>query len=254
MENDTTPQITLLRAAKLQLAPALASLPVFAVLAWWLNTQGIPNIFALLLTVVFVETPISWAIMLRHVRRENDNAFSFAKAFPWMKKNPWWLYLFVGIPLIIFSAGMVAVVTPAIDSILVPALFAWVPDWFLMIPDPEIFSSLPRLLVLTLWASMLFGMVLIGGFTQEIYARGFLLPRIAHLGAVAPLYNALLFAVLHLIAPWSWISFFVMTLPWAYLVWWRRSTKIGLFIHIGMLALQWVGMSMVVFGLVEMPG
>ena len=41
-----------------------------------------------------------------------------------------------------------------------------------------------------------------------------------------------------------------MVLPWSYLVWWRRSVKFGFFIHVGMLALQWLGMTMMVFGLV----
>jgi hypothetical protein len=80
-----------------------------------------------------------------------------------------------------------------------------------------------------------------------------LLPRTQHMGRWAPAYNALLFAMLHTAAPWAWPGFFLMTLPWSYLVWWRRSVKIGLFIHIGMLALQWLGMTMVIFGFVEMP-
>ena len=122
-----------------------------------------------------------------------------------------------------------------------------------MRPGPAMFASLSRELVFILWGLMLLGMVLLGGFTQELYSRGFLLPRMAHMGKIAPAYNALLFAVFHLIAPWNWLGFFLMTLPWAYMVWWRRSSKIGLFIHVGMLALQWVGMTMVLFGVVPMP-
>ena len=44
-----------------------------------------------------------------------------------------------------------------------------------------------------------------------------------------------------------------MVLPWAYLVWWKRSVKIGLFVHVGMLALQWLGMTMILFGVVPVP-
>ena len=253
MDNDTTSQLTLLEAAKLQFLPGLASVPVFAVLAWWLSGHGIPNIFALMLTVMFVETPLCWLIMLRHVRAENNGSFSFAQAFPWMAKNPWWLYLLIGVPLIIISAAMVAAIGPRIDAIVIPALFSGVPDWFTMLPDPSVFTSLPRSLMLLMWATMLVGLILLGGFTQELYSRGFLLPRMESMGRVAPLYNALMFAIFHFIAPWSWPTFFLMVLPWAYLVWWRRSTKIGLFIHVGMLTLQWLGMTMVVFGVVEMP-
>jgi hypothetical protein len=73
------------------------------------------------------------------------------------------------------------------------------------------------------------------------------------MGNWAPAYNALLFSVFHLIAPWNWAGFFLMTLPWAYLVWWRRSIRIGLFVHIGMLTIQWIGLTLMVFGMVPKP-
>lgn len=253
MDMNKTSQFNLLEAAKLQFIPGLASVPVFAILAWWLSGQGLPNIFALMLTIIFVETPLSWMIMLRHVRAENNGNFSIAAAFPWMDKNPWWLYLLIGLPLILLSAAIVAAIGPRIDAQIIPVLFAWVPDWFTMLPDPNVFTTLPRRTMLIMWATMFIGMILLGGPTQELYSRGFLLPRVQSMGRVAPLYNAALFAVFHFIAPWAWPSFFLMVLPWSYLVWWRRSTRIGLFIHVGMLTLQWLGMTMVVFGVVEMP-
>ena len=253
MENPSTPHLSLWEAAKLQFFPGLASVPVFAILAWWFSTQGLPNIFALMLTVMFVETPLSWFIMIRRVRAENNGNFSMAALFPWMQKNPWWLYLFIGLPLVLISAAMVAAIGPKLDAHIIESFFSWVPDWFTMIPDPNAFSMTSRSVMLSMWALMLVGMILMGGITQELYSRGFLLPRMQHMGRVAPLYNALLFAVFHFIAPWAWTTFFLMVLPWSYLVWWRRSTKIGLFIHVGMLFLQWLGMTMVLFGVVEMP-
>ncbi len=241
------------QAAVLQLTPGLASLPVFAVLAWVLAGQGIPNIFALALTILLVEAPVTWVIMLRHVRRETGARLTFATAFPWTASIPWWQYLLIGLPVIFFSIGMIVGVDPRLAELLLGSIFTWVPEWFVMHPDPSMFTSLSRELLLMLWGLMLVGVVIIGGFTQELYARGFLLPRIQHLGKWAPAYNALLFSILHLIAPWSWIAFFVMTLPWAYLVWWRKSVKIGLFIHIGMLVFQWLGLTLLVFGLVPSP-
>ena len=122
-----------------------------------------------------------------------------------------------------------------------------------MRPDPDMFKTLSQGMLLALWALMFVSMIVVGGVTQELYSRGFLLPRTEHFGWWAPAFNALLFAIFHIIAPWSWAVFFLMSLPWAYVVWWRRSVKIGLFIHIGMLGLQWLGMTMVIFGFVEMP-
>ncbi len=241
------------QAAQLQLVPGLCSLPVFGLLAWVLSGQGLPNIFALALTILLVEVPVTWWIMIRRVRRETGGRFSFAEAFPWFGPVPWWQYLLIGIPLVLFSMAMIAGIGPRIEAVLLQSAFAWVPDWFLMRPDPQMFTTLSRPALLTLWALMLVSMVVLGGVTQELYARGFLLPRSVRMGPLAPAFNALLFAVFHLIAPWSWPVFFVMVLPWAYVVWWRRSVRLGLFIHVGMLGLQWLGMTALVFGLVKAP-
>ncbi len=249
----TAKSLTARQAALLQLAPGIASLPVFAIIAGVLAGKGIPNMFALGLTILLIEVPVTWAIMVRHVRRETGNSFSFAKAFPWSASIPWWQYPLIGLPVIIFSMLMIVGVGPRIEAVILHSAFTWVPDWFVMRPDPSMFAELSRELLLALWGLMFVAMVVVGGATQELFARGFLLPRTEHLGNWAPAFNALLFSIAHLIAPWSWTSFFLMTLPWAYLVWWRRSVKIGLFVHVGMLALQWLGLTFVVFGLVPAP-
>ena len=258
-QNETRPsatvssQLSVAQAAVMQILPGLLSLPVFAVIAFTLSQNGVPNIYALGIAILLIEVPVTWAIIIWRVRNESDGGFSAAKAFPWHASIPWWQYLVIGLPIILFSMIMIAGIGPRIAGIILNSVFTWVPDWFVMRPDPAIFSSLSKEMLLALWVLILVAMVLVGGFTQELFARGFLLPRTEHLGRWAPALNALFFAILHTIAPWDWVGFFLMTLPWAYLVWWRRSVKIGLFIHVGMLALQWLGLTMVVFGLVPAP-
>jgi len=249
----STKSISAGEAALLQVAPGLASFPVFALLAFMFSRQGVPNIFALTLTVVLVEVPLCWAIMVHRVRKETGG-FQLRDAFPWTASVPWWQYLVIGVPLIFFSMFMIVGIGPRIDTVFLDGTFSWVPDWFAMRPDPSVFASMSRALSMALWVMMLFGLVIAGGFTQELYSRGCRLPRTAHLGWWAPALNACLFAMLHTVAPWSWPVFFTMTLPWAYLVWWRRSVKIGLFIHVGMLGLQWLVMTLVIFGVVQVPG
>ncbi len=246
-------QLPLGRAALLQVLPGVPTLLAYVVLAAILVPRGWPNILALMLAVLLAEVPVSWTIMVRQVRRESERRFTLADAFPWRERIPFWVYLVVGVPLVLLSMIMIAAVGPAIDRALLAGPFGWVPEWFAMRPDPELFATLPRGRVHVIWALMLVSFVLVGGVTQELYSRGFLLPRMAGLGAGAPALNAALFAMFHLVAPWSWPAFFLMTLPWAYVVWWRRSVKIGLFIHVGMLFLQWLLLTALAFGIVEPP-
>ena len=240
-------ELSIRRALFLQILPGLASLPIYAVLAFWFSAVKLPAMFALTIAIVAVEAPVSWYLIVR-LTREEHGKFSFAAAFPWMGKLRWYHYLAIGLPLIFVSMALNIGLAPMTQEPIRAALFSWVPEWFVMRPDPSAFASLPQGVVIGFWLAMLPGMVLIGGATQELYSRGFLLPRTQQFGPVAPLINAAGFAMLHVIAPWDWPVFFVMTLLWALLVWRYRSTRIGLFIHIGMLALQWMGMGLLVFG------
>lgn len=245
--------LTAKQAALLQLAPGVLSLPFFALVASVLAAKGIPNIFALSLTILLVEVPVAWAIIVRYTRRESAGRFSFAQAFPWRASIPWWQYLLVGLPVILFSMFVIVGIGPRIEAGLLSNVFDWVPAWFVLRPDPTLFAGMSRGVLIAFLTFMFISMIVVGGFTQELFARGFLLPRTAHMGTKAPVFNALMFAIFHMIAPWSWATFFIMTLPWAYLVWWKRSVKIGIFIHVGMLALQWLAMTLFALGVIAPP-
>lgn len=89
--------------------------------------------------------------------------------------------------------------------------------------------------------------------TQELYHRGFLLPRAAHLGWWAVPFNGVSFALLHLAAPWGWPFFFLAGTVWAAATYRWKSVQLGLAGHVGMLALGWLMMTLVMFGVISMP-
>lgn len=237
------------RAAVLQLLPGIANLIVYLPLAALFAALKLPAIMALGFSLLIAEVPLSWAIMVRRVKVETGSTFRLADAFPWRTRIPVWQYLVVGLPAVALSVALVGIATFGLGAGLRSALFAWLPSWYYVSPDPSAFSALssgPKV-VLAVMSLLVFAGV--GGITQELYSRGFLLPRMAHLGAGAPALNALLFGVFHLGFPWNWPGFFLLALPWAYLVWWKRSIKIGLFAHVGMLLIQSVGMILLLLGI-----
>lgn len=253
-DRPTRQSMTATEAGILQLAPGAGSLLAYTALAAVMSGLGVPNMLTLMLAILIAEVPISWTIMIRRVRRETGGGFSLKDAFPWHRKVPAWVYALIGVPVVLLSTAVIVGLNPPIESALLSGPFAWVPEWFVLAPDPNMFGQLSRGALLAMWGMGLVGGVIVGGFTQELFARGFLLPRTEHLGAAAPAFNATMFAVFHLIAPWGWVGFFIIALPWAYLVWWRRSVKIGLFCHVGMLGLQWLALTMMVFGLAPTQG
>ncbi|MFC7549044.1 CPBP family intramembrane glutamic endopeptidase [Plantactinospora sp. GCM10030261] len=75
------------------------------------------------------------------------------------------------------------------------------------------------------------------GFTlpliEEIYFRGFLMPRIAHVGVGAPILNTVLFSVYHFWAPWTVLSKIIFMFPAVWLVWRKRDIRISIGMHPG---------------------
>ncbi|GAA0607764.1 CPBP family intramembrane metalloprotease [Kribbella sandramycini] len=68
---------------------------------------------------------------------------------------------------------------------------------------------------------------------EELYFRGFLLPRLAHLGATAPILNTVLFALYHFWAPWTFFSKLVFFLPGPWLVWKKHDIRLSIAMHVG---------------------
>ncbi len=236
----------------MHLAPGLAVAVGYAVFAAVLTAIGLPNMMALMLAVLLVEAPLLYWLMRRASTRKLGHV-DWTWILPWKQRTPAWVYIVVGLPLILFSVAVIAGVTPAIGDVIFERLFSELPDWFALRQDPDMFAGLSRTTLWLMWAGSLVAFVLVGGVMQEVYFRGFLLPRLERLGHWGPVLNAGLFAVYHFVTPWSWPGFFIMVVPWAYVVRWRRSLQLGIFIHVGMLLVQTLMMTLLLLGLVPPP-
>ena len=66
---------------------------------------------------------------------------------------------------------------------------------------------------------------------EELYYRGYLMPRIGYLGWAAPAVNAFLFSVQHFWQPFNYLLIFLIVLPQAYLVWRKHNIYISMLTH-----------------------
>jgi uncharacterized protein len=83
-------------------------------------------------------------------------------------------------------------------------------------------------------ACLLLFNVILGPLVEELYFRGYLLPRLHRFGIWAPLINVSLFATYHLWKPWDVLTLIVILLPMGYAVWRTRDIRIGIAVHIGL--------------------
>jgi hypothetical protein len=86
---------------------------------------------------------------------------------------------------------------------------------------------------------------LVAPIIEEVYFRGFLLPKMESLGVVAPMVNAFLFAIYHFYFPWNVPAILIGFTPIAYAVWATENLSIGMFTHIlfnllGVLQMVWL--------------
>lgn len=72
----------------------------------------------------------------------------------------------------------------------------------------------------------------VGPVTEELYFRGYLLPRISRFGALAPVINVVLFSLYHFFTPWRNLGRILGLLPMVYTVWWKRDIRIGIAVHV----------------------
>ncbi|GAB3830618.1 CPBP family intramembrane glutamic endopeptidase [Kribbella italica] len=68
---------------------------------------------------------------------------------------------------------------------------------------------------------------------EELYFRGFLMPRLPHQGRLTPLLSSALFSLYHLWAPWPIISRVIFMLPGAWLVWKKKDLRLSIGMHAG---------------------
>jgi membrane protease YdiL (CAAX protease family) len=68
---------------------------------------------------------------------------------------------------------------------------------------------------------------------EELYFRGFLLPRIAHLGGWAPLVSTVLFSLYHFWSPWVFVSRVIFMFPGFWFAWQNKDIRLSIGMHVG---------------------
>ena len=74
--------------------------------------------------------------------------------------------------------------------------------------------------------------VLIAPILEELYFRGYLLPRMARIGIWGPVIHSVLFALYHVWSPWLAIGRALSVLPMVVVVQWKRNIYLGMAAHI----------------------
>ncbi|NLF51124.1 MAG: CPBP family intramembrane metalloprotease [Leptolinea sp.] len=238
--NNSIQRHTLWQTIGLHLIPGMF-LTIFYILSAPLVAKaGYPTYMAILLAIFFVLIPVELGILLNEGKRKTGR-FTLDGIVLNREQLPLWQYIVFGVVLIGWC-GLVFVGLSDMDAAIIRQYFSWIPSVWMLNGDPEILSQFPRTaVVVTIIAGLLLNGIA-GPVVEELYFRGYLLPRIPSSRAWAPVINAVLFSLYHFFSPWQNITRILALLPMVYAVSWKRNIYLSIVVHcsiniIGMLPL-----------------
>jgi uncharacterized protein len=220
-------QLSLPTLLALHLIPGALTTLAFVAMAPLVAAAGYPPIAALLAAILLVMVPCELGLLAWTARSEGVRILEL---IPYRRPLPRrdWLWL---VPALIGLAFLGFGLHMAIEPQLIERLFGWLPKWFVMpIVADQVANYSPTAWIVTLAAY--FGLNgLLGPIVEELYFRGFLLPRMERLGRWAPLVNVSLFSLYHFWSPWQFVARILGVGPLAYAVRWKRNVYLGMVVH-----------------------
>ena len=211
----------------LHLLPGILILAFFLVLTPVLTREGYPTLFCLFLAVAVVLIPFELGFILYQARRKNKT-FSLKGIILYRRKIPLWQYFALISPMLAWALIAYFVFAPPVQGSLKEAYFSWLPAWFFL--EHNLAQSSKAVLLVTWIMGVLFNGIA-GPVVEELYFRGYLLPRISRLRGWAPLLNVFLFSVYHFFSPWRNLERILALLPGAYIIQWKKNIYLGMIPH-----------------------
>ncbi|MBN2565286.1 MAG: CPBP family intramembrane metalloprotease [Candidatus Eisenbacteria bacterium] len=228
----TAQQHPLWLSVALSVFPGVA-LGVFIVAATpVLEELGVDPIFALFggIGVVIVPLELGW---LAVVARRTAGTWSPLAVVNYKTRLPARRLLPLALGLAAWFILTLIIWTATLEGSVIEGLPSWVPGAILQFARVSAEGGAPsaRVIAALLAVAFVFNGVA-GPVTEELYFRGYLLPRIDRHGRWAPVLNSVLFAIYHVWMPWRWPQIVIGFIPLAAAVQRTRSIYVSIIAHV----------------------
>ena len=184
--------------------------------------MGYPSVVALILAYAFILIPVELGYLLYQGKKKTGR-FTLQGIISYRNPIPWWQY-FVWPIIIVVVTGAIFTLLKPIDAFLQERLFFWVPD-----TNYGLDGNYSRTILIVTYSMFLIFVVFLSPLVEELYFRGYLLPRMK--GRFATLFHSFLFAAQHVFTPWMIITRTLALLPLVFGVK-KKNIYIGMIVHI----------------------
>jgi membrane protease YdiL (CAAX protease family) len=222
------PQHSLLESAGLHVLPGILATVAFLVFKLLLDASGYPPLLAFLLVVLLVDLPILLGVMLYEGKKRNGR-YSLEGVVLYREKVSWKTFALVFVGAFVVVCVLMMVMTP-VSNLLAESVFSWLPDWMFLEEQTQ-YQAYPKTVLLVVFTLQL---VLTGvalPWVEELYFRGYLLPRLSRYGKWTPLLGGLLFGLYHVWQLFGFPTVFLLGVALGYVVWWKRDIRISVGLH-----------------------
>ena len=219
-------QHSLARTVVLHLLPGVLMVAFYVLAAPLVRSLGFPSLMAIYLAILFVLIPFELGYLFYRARR---NRSSLGSVVLYREPVPRAQFVALVLGLLAWSAVFYVLIYPPLDAFFIKNMFSWLPKSFFLAED---FSQYSTAALLITWVFGLVVNAIAGPVVEEVYFRGYLLPRISRFGVWAPLINTVLFSAYHFFTPWQNVGRIVGLLPMVYTAWWKRSIYVSMGAHV----------------------
>jgi len=216
----------------LHLLPGIVLATVFYGTAPWVMRAGYPAIVSGMLGAVVAILGLELGWLLYQARRRSGR-FDLSAVLPYRPGRFTGRKALLALGLWAWGLGASFVLADLKPQI-IQTLFWWLPGWATTPFPRDIAQTASGTVLVVTGVCLLLFNVILGPLVEELYFRGYLLPRLHRFGIWAPLINISLFATYHLWKPWDLLTLIVILLPMGYAVWRTRDIRIGIAVHIGL--------------------
>ena len=213
----------------LHIAPGILVTVAFLVLKPILEPTGYPPLLAFLLAILLVDMPFMLGVMLSEGKKLNGR-YSLSGVVLYRGKVSWKTFTLVFIVAFVILYLLIMLATP-LSAVLAESAFSWLPRWFSLDDAAQYEGYAKNMLVLVFTLQLLITGIFLP-WLEELYFRGYLMPRISRYEKWAPLLGGFFFGLYHVWQLFGFVGVFLLGAGLGYVVWWKKDIRLSISLHV----------------------
>lgn len=225
----TYSQHALGKSILLHIVPGVLVTVAFLVFKPLLDPTGYPPLLAFLLAISLIDIPFMVGVMLNEGKKLNGR-FGLEGVVLFREKVSWktFAWVFVGAFVVLY---LLVMLTAPIDALTAENAFSWAPGWIFLDDATQYEGYAKNVLILVFTQHLLITGIILP-WVEELYFRGYLMPRISRYGTWTPLIGAFFFGLYHAWQLFGFVGVFLLGAGLGYVVWWKKDIRLSISLHI----------------------